>query len=297
MCAVLQSNVFAGLGSYRRIMRIRAFALPICTAAVLLSACTTSPVEPAPAPSVTLARMDRVRGDLDAVVRSGAVGAIATLTEKGATTVVTSGLADIAAGTPIPTDLPQHVRVGASPRLSPPRSCCNWWPNTGSTSTSRSTRICPVCSPVTGWTGTPSQSARSWAIEADCPDRPNPGDERVRGGAGRPHLHPGTGDRSRLTESRAVRPRRRIEYTNTNYIVTGMLIEAVTGHRYTDELRDRILTPLALSGHLSAGHRRNWSARPASDRLRHRRRHRHRRDAMEPSLPWTSARWSAPAPT
>lgn len=26
-----------------------------------------------------------------------------------------------------------------------------------------------------------------------------------------------------------------------------MLIEAVTGHRYADELRDRILTPLALS--------------------------------------------------
>jgi D-alanyl-D-alanine carboxypeptidase len=41
-------------------------------------------------------------------------------------------------------------------------------------------------------------------------------------------------------------PGTRFKYTNTNYIVAGMLIEAVTGHRYTDELRDRILTPLAL---------------------------------------------------
>jgi len=37
------------------------------------------------------------------------------------------------------------------------------------------------------------------------------------------------------------------EYSNTNYVILGMLIERVTGHRYVDELRDRIIDPLGLS--------------------------------------------------
>ena len=37
------------------------------------------------------------------------------------------------------------------------------------------------------------------------------------------------------------------EYSNTNYVILGMLIERVTGHRYVDELRDRIIGPLGLS--------------------------------------------------
>lgn len=37
------------------------------------------------------------------------------------------------------------------------------------------------------------------------------------------------------------------EYSNTNYVVLGMLIERVTGHRYADELRDRVIRPLGLT--------------------------------------------------
>ncbi len=37
------------------------------------------------------------------------------------------------------------------------------------------------------------------------------------------------------------------EYSNTNYVILGMLIEQVTGHRFVDELRDRIIEPLGLS--------------------------------------------------
>lgn len=36
------------------------------------------------------------------------------------------------------------------------------------------------------------------------------------------------------------------EYSDTNYIVLGMIIERVTGRRYYDELRRRLLDPLAL---------------------------------------------------
>ncbi len=36
-------------------------------------------------------------------------------------------------------------------------------------------------------------------------------------------------------------------YSNTNYVLLGMLIEAATGRRFVDELRDRVLEPLGLA--------------------------------------------------
>ncbi|MFF5032475.1 serine hydrolase domain-containing protein [Nocardia salmonicida] len=42
-------------------------------------------------------------------------------------------------------------------------------------------------------------------------------------------------------------PGARFRYSNTNYIALGLLIEHVTGHRYGDEIRDRILMPLRLT--------------------------------------------------
>jgi len=53
----------------------------------------------------------------------------------------------------------------------------------------------------------------------------------VLAAVGPSHFVPGTG----------------FEYSNTNYVILGMLIERVTGHRYVDELRDRIIGPLGLS--------------------------------------------------
>lgn len=52
----------------------------------------------------------------------------------------------------------------------------------------------------------------------------------VLAAVGPSHFVPGTG----------------FEYSNTNYVILGMLIERVTGHRYVDELRDRIIEPLGL---------------------------------------------------
>src|SRR3954470_9615660 len=42
-------------------------------------------------------------------------------------------------------------------------------------------------------------------------------------------------------------PGERWSYSNTNYIVLGLLIERVTGHRYTSEVSRRILRPLHLN--------------------------------------------------
>ncbi|MFF9480779.1 serine hydrolase domain-containing protein [Streptomyces sp. NPDC014733] len=43
-------------------------------------------------------------------------------------------------------------------------------------------------------------------------------------------------------------PGARYAYSNTNYLVLGLVVEAVTGRRYADEIRRRILTPVGLTG-------------------------------------------------
>jgi D-alanyl-D-alanine carboxypeptidase len=43
-------------------------------------------------------------------------------------------------------------------------------------------------------------------------------------------------------------PGTQFHYATTNYVVAGLLIEQVTGHPYADEIRDRIIGPLGLTG-------------------------------------------------
>lgn len=226
---------------------MQAAILRVCAAAVLLSACATSSVEPAPVPSVAAARVDKVQGDLDTMVRSGAVGAIATLTENGATTVVTSGLADIATGTPIPADPPQYVRVGsitkaftaaivlqlvAEHRIELDQSIDTYLPGllTGAGVDGRAVTVRQILGHRSGLPELP-ESPEMNEYEAAQDGRTYTPEQVIAAALRYPaQFAPGT----------------RFEYTNTNYIVAGMLIEAVTGHRYTDELRDRILAPLSL---------------------------------------------------
>ncbi|MDA2811518.1 serine hydrolase [Nocardiopsis sp. RSe5-2] len=45
----------------------------------------------------------------------------------------------------------------------------------------------------------------------------------------------------------------RWSYTNTNYVLAGMIIEKVTGNRRAEEVRDRIIRPLGLDGTFAPG--------------------------------------------
>ncbi|MEV7192987.1 serine hydrolase domain-containing protein [Streptomyces sp. NPDC093510] len=46
---------------------------------------------------------------------------------------------------------------------------------------------------------------------------------------------------------------RRWEYSNTNYVVAGMLVEAVTGHPWAQEVHERIIEPLGLRATFTPG--------------------------------------------
>jgi D-alanyl-D-alanine carboxypeptidase len=50
-----------------------------------------------------------------------------------------------------------------------------------------------------------------------------------------------------MTHPPVFEPGARWEYSNTNYILAGMVIEAVTGRTWEQEVRDRILRPLRLT--------------------------------------------------
>ncbi|WP_328387487.1 serine hydrolase domain-containing protein [Nocardia sp. NBC_00416] len=229
-------------------MRIRAFALPICTTAVFLSACATTSSEPAAVLPVGVDRVDTVHGDLDELIRSGAVGALATLTDDDATTVVASGRADTAAGIPIPTDPPQHVRVGsvtksftaavvlqlvAEHRIDLDQPIDGYLPGllTGDGVDGHAITVRQIL------------GHRSGLPE---PARTRETNEHAAAQDGRTYT-PAQEIALALRSPAQFAPGARFEYANINYIVAGMLIEAVTGHRYTDELRDRILIPLALA--------------------------------------------------
>ncbi|WP_327369361.1 serine hydrolase domain-containing protein [Streptomyces sp. NBC_01217] len=65
-------------------------------------------------------------------------------------------------------------------------------------------------------------------------------------------------------------------YSNTNYVVLGLVVQRVTGHDYATEIRHRIITPLHLTGtslpgartSLPAPHGRGYTRDPADGSLR-----------------------------
>jgi D-alanyl-D-alanine carboxypeptidase len=187
-----------------------------------------------------------VQGDLDAVVRSGAVGAIATLTENDATTVATSGLSDIAAETPIPTDRHQHVRVGSVTKAFTAAIVLQLVAEHRVDLDEPIDTYLPGLLIGAGVDGHALTVREILGHRSGLPELPGtPETEYEAAQNGRTYT-PVQEIAAALRQPAQFAPGTRFKYTNTNYIVAGMLIEAVTGHRYTDELRDRILTPLAL---------------------------------------------------
>lgn len=230
---------------YRRIMRTRVLALAICTTAVLLSSCTTGAAEPLPSGVAT--RADTVQADLDGLIGSGAVGALATLTDNG-TIVLAAGTTDLT--TPMPTDPPQHVRVGsitktftaavvlqlvAEGKVELDRPVDMYLPGL-LTGDGIDGRVITVRQILGHRSGLPEP------IEALGVD-----EHTAAARLGRTFT-PAEEIALALRYPARFSPGARFEYTNTNYIVAGMLIEAVTGRAYGDELRERIFAPLGLSG-------------------------------------------------
>ncbi|MEU8901629.1 serine hydrolase domain-containing protein [Nocardia sp. NPDC048505] len=256
-------------------------------AALLVSACASSPA--APAPAAAPARAEAVRADLDGLIRAGAVGALATLSENGTDTVLAAGVADAAAGRAMPADVPQYVRVGSL------------------TKTFTAALVLQLVDQGSIGLDQPVETYLPGLLRGDGVDGRAITVRQLlghRSGLPEPALSPEVDEYEAARTGRTFTPAQeidlvlrypaqfapgaRFQYTNANYLVAGMLIEAVTGHSYAEELRTRILTPLALTHTylpatgetgLRDPHPNGYETvdgAPA-DRTR-----------IEPSLPWTS---------
>lgn len=238
-------------GFYRWHMRM----VPTAAAALALLTATGCSVldageEPrviGPPSTVSALRVDNIRTDIDALVRSGTTGVIATLTENGQTVTLTAGVADRDTGAAIPMSPPQQTRVGSiaktfvsaiilqlvgegQVRLDDPIDTYLPGLLVGEGVDGRAITVRQILQHRSG--------IPEFSDEAEI-------DEYRAGLTGRTFT-PAEEVAIALRKPAQFAPDAQFKYTNTNFIVAGMLVEKVTGRPYSEELARRITTPIGL---------------------------------------------------
>lgn len=188
----------------------------------------------------TLQRTVEVQSDLDSLTKSGAVGSIATLDDNSTTTVLTSGVPHQTNGDSIG---PRYrVRIAGVTKTFTAALVLQLVAQDKVGLDAPVQRYLPGLVP--GDTITVRHLLQHRSGLAEFAGEPN-ADEWVAANENRT-LTPADAVAIALSKPAQFEPGSAFRYTNTNYIVLGMLVEAVTGRSYADELRTRILEPLEL---------------------------------------------------
>ncbi|MFK4187983.1 serine hydrolase domain-containing protein [Streptomyces sparsogenes] len=194
-----------------------------------------------------------LRRDTRAVHRAGAVGVAAVVDTPSGTATAGAGKADLRTGAPMRADA--HYRAGSTVktfvatvalqlvgegRLALDDTVDRWLPglvsghgNDGRRITVR--QLLQHTSGLRGYTSIPELFPAGYSARGYYENRFRryTAGELVAAAVGRPpNSEPGAAYR----------------YSNTNYVVTGMIIEKVTGRPWRTEVHDRIVRPLGLSG-------------------------------------------------
>ncbi|WP_330180742.1 beta-lactamase family protein [Nocardia sp. NBC_01503] len=192
-------------------------------------------------------RVDQVRNDIDAIVRSGIPGVIATLSESGQTVTLTSGVADRSTGAPIPMTPPQQIRVGSISKTFTSAIIMQLVAENKIRLDDSVDTYLPgllVGDGVDGRNITIRQLLQHRSGLPELTDDPQI-DEYRAALAGRTYT-PAQEVTIALRFPAKFAPGTKYTYTNTNYIVAAMLIEKVTGRSYSEELTGRITAPFHL---------------------------------------------------
>jgi D-alanyl-D-alanine carboxypeptidase len=228
-------NAVAGTNKRRLISGIAA-------SAVLLSVLAAGPAHANAAPKVSAGR-GAFRAALERIVGDGVPGVIGLQRRGDRVTVVTAGLADIATAQPMTAD--DRFRVGsitktfvatlvlklvAQGRLRLTDSVARWLP--GLVPDGGAITLRELLQHTSGIYDYASDPGFLPAVEAD-PARVWPPRELVRIAVAHPPLFP---------------PGTSYGYSNTDYILLGLVAEAATGQPLGRELREQIFTPLGLRG-------------------------------------------------
>jgi len=191
---------------------------------------------------------DPLQQQVDAIQAAGAVGVLASVTTPRRTHSAAAGVADTTTSAPVPLDAEFRIGSATKPfvatvvlqlvgehRLSLSDTVAHWLPgvvdgngNDGARITVRELlqhssgiydylRDAPVVAGVAGFEANRMRTYTPQELVALAMQHPA-------------YFAPGTG----------------VAYSNTNYVLLGMIIDRVTGHSWADEVRARIIAPLGL---------------------------------------------------
>lgn len=168
------------------------------------------------------------------LARSGAASVIVFVSDHGHSTVATAGTAPPAAG--------QRFRIGSVTKTFTATLVLQLVDQKRIGLDDPVGRYLPGVIPA-GGTITIRELLQHTSGLADFTDYPSWMDQAERS----PSIRPIDALRFAASHPLVFAPGSQWEYSSTNYIALGLVIEKVTGHPFGQELRQRILTPLALS--------------------------------------------------
>lgn len=197
-----------------------------------------------------------VREALETLVRAGFPGAQAVITTPAGERTVTAGVGDLASGAPIPDGA--FVRIGsntksfvatvllqlvAEGRVELDAPVERYLPGVVHGNGNDGTRV-TVRQLLQHTSGLPEYLASGDPSKPTDPGSPQL--DIATEAARRQHFTPAELVRIAMSMPPQYEPGARAVYTNTNYVLLGMLIERVTGHPTAAEIATRILEPLGL---------------------------------------------------
>ncbi|MFD7669253.1 serine hydrolase domain-containing protein [Streptomyces sp. NPDC059788] len=243
--------------------RARARSGVIAGIAALAVAGALLAVPPGPATAADARQSaDRLQRDTDALRHTGVTGVAVRLRTPDGVRTATSGTGDLATGRPVPRA--GYLRIGSvtksfvatvalqlvgEGRLRLDDTVEKWLPGTvtGNGNDGRAVTLRHLLGHTSGLPDYAADLAPrdSRDYEANR-DRVYPPEQQVA---------------LAMRHRPAFRPGARHGYSNTNYLLTGMIVRAATGHTWQHEVRTRILRPLGLR-HTSAPEGRPFFPQP-----------------------------------
>ncbi|MFB8001554.1 serine hydrolase domain-containing protein [Nocardia sp. NPDC056000] len=213
--------------------------------ACALAACTSGAEPAAPQPLSDSSRAE-VQRALDAVVAAGIAGVRIVVTENGQEWTAAAGVGNADTGTPFPADA--RVRIGSNTKTFVATVVMQLVAEGKVDLDAPIERYLPGVVHGDGIDGNHITVRNLMQHTSGLPEyleMPQlDGDYETMLTQ---HFNPADLVHSALTTMPAhFPPGEKAEYSNTNYLIVGMLIEKITGNPYSDEVTRRIITPLGL---------------------------------------------------
>lgn len=221
-------------------------AVAVSTATALLAGCGSNAETQQPTPPPTLTARDAaVQSDLDTIVDSGVAGMIATLTADGHTTTLTSGVSNLDTAQPFPPNV--QVRIGS---ITKSFTAAILMQLVGEGKLNLDD---PIDTYLPGMVSGDGVDGRNITVRQILQHRSglpefagDPRTDELIAAAQHRTVSPDEALSVALEKPAQFPPGTEYKYTNTNYLIAGIVIERITGNSYSDELNQRIFTPLNL---------------------------------------------------